>query len=131
LLVGTAVFFARFFISGANALAASFYPTDCRATGVSWANGVGRTGSILGSMGGGMLLAMNLSLLTIFRWFAGTDWRRIDVRFRTISGDPNHSTHGTFRRYKSDEEAVCASMLRTHKLPCDRMRRTQFSSDVY
>jgi AAHS family 4-hydroxybenzoate transporter-like MFS transporter len=41
---------------GANALSASFYPTDCRATGVSWANGVGRSGSILGSMGGGVLV---------------------------------------------------------------------------
>lgn len=37
-LVGLAVFCAGFYISGsqvgANALSASFYPTDCRATGV-------------------------------------------------------------------------------------------------
>jgi MFS transporter, AAHS family, 4-hydroxybenzoate transporter len=70
LLVGTAVFFAGFFVSGsqvgANALAASFYPTDCRASGVSWANAIGRTGSILGSMSGGMLLAVNLSMSTVF-----------------------------------------------------------------
>jgi len=69
-LVGLTIFFAGFFISGsqvgANALAASFYPTDCRATGVSWANGVGRTGSVIGSMGGGMLLAMQLPLSTVF-----------------------------------------------------------------
>jgi AAHS family 4-hydroxybenzoate transporter-like MFS transporter len=70
LLVGIAVFFAGFCISGsqvgANALSASFYPTDCRATGVSWANGVGRSGSILGSMSGGVLLTMDLHLSTVF-----------------------------------------------------------------
>jgi MFS transporter, AAHS family, 4-hydroxybenzoate transporter len=69
-LVGLAVFGAGLCISGsqvgANALAASFYPTDCRATGVSWANGVGRIGSVLGSMGGGAMLSMNLSLPTVF-----------------------------------------------------------------
>jgi len=69
-LVGLVVFFAGFCISGsqvgANALSASFYPTDCRATGVSWANGVGRIGSVLGSVGGGTMLSMNLSLPTVF-----------------------------------------------------------------
>jgi len=69
-LVGLVVFCAGFCISGsqvgANALSATFYPTDCRATGVSWANGVGRIGSVLGSMGGGAMLSMNLSLPTVF-----------------------------------------------------------------
>lgn len=69
-LVGFVVFCAGFCISGsqvgANALAASFYPTDCRATGVSWANGVGRIGSVLGSVGGGAMLSMDLSLPTVF-----------------------------------------------------------------
>ena len=69
-LVGVAVFGAGFCISGsqvgANALAAVFYPTDCRASGVSWANGVGRIGSVLGSMGGAAMLSMNLSLPTVF-----------------------------------------------------------------
>src|SRR5437867_11213186 len=69
-LVGMAVFGAGFCISGsqvgANALSANFYPTDCRATGVSWANGVGRIGSVLGSVGGGAMLSMNMSLPTVF-----------------------------------------------------------------
>ncbi|MCK8786309.1 aromatic acid/H+ symport family MFS transporter [Roseomonas sp. NAR14] len=51
---------------GINALAAAFYPTASRATGVSWANAVGRTGSVLGSMVGGQLLAMGWSLATVF-----------------------------------------------------------------
>jgi len=69
-LVGLAVFGAGFCISGsqvgANALSASFYPTDCRATGVSWANGVGRIGSVLGSVGGAAMLSMDVSLPTVF-----------------------------------------------------------------
>ncbi|MBB5374408.1 MFS transporter [Acidocella aromatica] len=64
------VLLAGFCISGsqvgANALAASFYPTDCRATGVSWANGVGRIGSVVGSMSGGALIAMQLPLSAVF-----------------------------------------------------------------
>lgn len=69
-LAGLAVFCAGFCVSGsqvgANALSASFYPTDCRATGVSWANGVGRMGSVLGSVGGGAMLTMNLPLSSVF-----------------------------------------------------------------
>jgi AAHS family 4-hydroxybenzoate transporter-like MFS transporter len=70
LLIGIAVFAAGFCISGsqvgANALAASFYPTDCRATGVSWANGVGRIGSVLGSVGGAAMISLDLSLTSVF-----------------------------------------------------------------
>jgi AAHS family 4-hydroxybenzoate transporter-like MFS transporter len=70
MLAGVVVFLAGFCVSGsqvgANALSASFYPTDCRATGVSWANGVGRIGSVLGSVGGGAMLSMHLGLPTVF-----------------------------------------------------------------
>jgi MFS transporter, AAHS family, 4-hydroxybenzoate transporter len=51
---------------GINALSASFYPTSSRATGVSWANAVGRTGSLVGSMIGGYLLHIGWSLGTVF-----------------------------------------------------------------
>lgn len=65
-----AVFGAGFCVSGgqvgANALSAGFYPTATRATGVSWANGVGRIGSVLGSMAGGLLLASGLGLPMVF-----------------------------------------------------------------
>ncbi|VVE49071.1 4-hydroxybenzoate transporter PcaK [Pandoraea pneumonica] len=43
---------------GANALAARTYPTTIRGTGVGWALGVGRVGSIVGPMVGGVLLAL-------------------------------------------------------------------------
>src|SRR6476660_4549891 len=50
--VTMAIFAAGFCIVGgqiaANALAAGFYPTAVRATGVGWALGIGRVGSIVG-----------------------------------------------------------------------------------
>ena len=42
---------------GANALTASSYPTPIRSTGVGWALGIGRIGSIIGPAIGGLLLA--------------------------------------------------------------------------
>ena len=51
---------------GANALAASFYPTASRATGVNWASGIGRIGSVLGSMAGGWMMAAGLGMPTLF-----------------------------------------------------------------
>ncbi|MGV6477381.1 MFS transporter [Azotobacter vinelandii] len=51
---------------GANALAAGFFPTDSRATGVSWAHGVGRFGSVLGTLAGGGLLSLGLGFDDIF-----------------------------------------------------------------
>lgn len=44
--------------SGLNALAANFYPTAVRSTGIGWALGVGRVGSIVGPLLGGMFLGM-------------------------------------------------------------------------
>lgn len=51
---------------GGNALAASFYPTASRATGVSWANALGRAGSVIGSLVGGTLLGMGWPLAAVF-----------------------------------------------------------------
>lgn len=42
--------------NGANAMAAEVYPTEARSTGVGWALGIGRIGSILGPVVGGMLV---------------------------------------------------------------------------
>ena len=55
------VFAAGFGIVGgqtsSNALAAEFYPTAMRSTGLGWALGVGRIGSIIGPTLGGVLLS--------------------------------------------------------------------------
>ena len=51
---------------GGNALSAAFYPTAYRATGVAWANGIGRSGSIVGSLVGGVLLGFGWSAATVY-----------------------------------------------------------------
>ncbi|MGA7997526.1 MAG: MFS transporter, partial [Bradyrhizobium sp.] len=69
-LVTMAIFVAGFCIVGgqigANALAAGFYPTSVRASGVGWALGIGRVGSIVGPLVGGVLLTMKWSTAAVF-----------------------------------------------------------------
>jgi AAHS family 4-hydroxybenzoate transporter-like MFS transporter len=68
--VTLAIFAAGFCIVGgqiaANALAATFYPTSIRSTGVGWALGIGRVGSIVGPLVGGALLTMKWSTGEVF-----------------------------------------------------------------
>jgi AAHS family 4-hydroxybenzoate transporter-like MFS transporter len=70
IFVTMAIFAAGFCIVGgqiaANALAAMFYPTSMRATGVGWALGIGRVGSIVGPLVGGALLTMKWSTGSVF-----------------------------------------------------------------
>jgi AAHS family 4-hydroxybenzoate transporter-like MFS transporter len=70
IFVSIAIFAAGFCIVGgqiaANALAAGFYPTSVRATGVGWALGIGRIGSIVGPLVGGALLAAKWSTGSVF-----------------------------------------------------------------
>jgi MFS transporter, AAHS family, 4-hydroxybenzoate transporter len=75
ILVSVAIFAAGFCVVGgqiaANALAAAFYPTSVRATGVGWALGMGRVGSIVGPLVGGVLLAGQWSTGAVFLTAAG------------------------------------------------------------
>jgi len=68
--VTVAIFIAGFCVVGgqtaANALTAGFYPTSIRATGVGWALGVGRVGSIVGPLIGGLLLTTKWSPASVF-----------------------------------------------------------------
>ena len=50
----------------ANVLAATFYPTTIRATGVGWALGVGRFGSIVGPLLGGLLIHLRWDNPSLF-----------------------------------------------------------------
>lgn len=52
--------------SSLPALAAAFYPTNSRATGVAWMLGIGRIGGIVGSFLVAELMAQHLSFSTIF-----------------------------------------------------------------
>src|SRR3984893_9772742 len=51
---------------GLNALAGTIYPTFVRSTGAGWALGIGRIGSILGPVVGGVLIGMKLSMPALF-----------------------------------------------------------------
>jgi AAHS family 4-hydroxybenzoate transporter-like MFS transporter len=44
---------------GANALTTHLYPTSIRASGLGWGLGIGRIGSIVGPVMGGILIGMN------------------------------------------------------------------------
>ncbi|WP_081655430.1 MFS transporter [Amycolatopsis orientalis] len=57
-------------LGGANAilpaLAAITYPAAVRATGMSWANGVGQLGPVIGGLAGGMMIGAGWPTATIF-----------------------------------------------------------------
>jgi MFS family permease len=42
-----------------------FYPADIRGTGIGWATGIGRTGSLVAPVLGGIMLAENWSVSAI------------------------------------------------------------------
>lgn len=52
--------------TGLNAFAPGYYPTEFRATGVSWMLGIGRFGAIFGSLIGGAVLSLGLGLPLLF-----------------------------------------------------------------
>jgi MFS transporter, AAHS family, 4-hydroxybenzoate transporter len=66
-LTGTAVTSA---VTSMSALAASFYPTRSRATGVAWMLGIGRMGAVAGAMTGGLLMSMGLQFGAVFTLLA-------------------------------------------------------------
>jgi AAHS family 4-hydroxybenzoate transporter-like MFS transporter len=68
-LLFVAIFFAGFCVvggqSGVNAMGAYCYPTAMRTTGMGWANGIGRLGSVTGPIVGGALLSLNMGVHTV------------------------------------------------------------------
>jgi hypothetical protein len=63
--------------AGLNALAASFHPTSIRSTGVGWALGVGRIGSIAGPLVAG-----------VFGWLVILLGNQIKVHASPYNWDP-------------------------------------------
>ena len=67
-----ATFLAGLAMNGAQTsmpvLAAAFYPTNGRASGVAWMLGVGRIGGIAGAFGGGLVFQAGMSLKEVFSW---------------------------------------------------------------
>jgi MFS transporter, AAHS family, 4-hydroxybenzoate transporter len=66
-LAGFAVLGVQF---GNNACSGLIYPTEARSKGVGWALGVGRVGSIVSPIIGGMLIAQNMPMGELFAWAA-------------------------------------------------------------
>jgi AAHS family 4-hydroxybenzoate transporter-like MFS transporter len=68
----TATFFAGFFVlgiqSGINVVGALIYPTSLRANGSGWELGIGRIGSIVGPIVGGLLIGLPVEQL--YMWSA-------------------------------------------------------------
>jgi AAHS family 4-hydroxybenzoate transporter-like MFS transporter len=62
-LMMTITFVLGFVVQGAqgglSAVAATFYPISIRSTGIGWCLGIGRIGSIVGPMLGGVMLKLN------------------------------------------------------------------------
>jgi MFS transporter, AAHS family, 4-hydroxybenzoate transporter len=71
-----ATFFAGLAMNGAQTsmpvLAASSYPTEARASGVSWMLGAGRMGGVLGAFSGGVLMQAGFSMAQILLGLAAT-----------------------------------------------------------
>jgi AAHS family 4-hydroxybenzoate transporter-like MFS transporter len=69
-ILGAAIFLAGFCLVGItlsmNAVAGLIYPTEIRAKGVGWANGLGRLGSISGPSLGAWLVGMHLPVTQLF-----------------------------------------------------------------
>jgi AAHS family 4-hydroxybenzoate transporter-like MFS transporter len=72
-LILACVFIVGFCLVGAqacgNALVSSLYPTSIRSTAIGWAYGIGRIGSIIGPVAGGMLLTLGWGMSGLF-WIA-------------------------------------------------------------
>lgn len=70
-----AVFVAGIFVLGTQGqlfnLGTSLYSTDVRTTGLGWAVGFGRVGSVLGPLVGGILILIELGIPTYFGFFGG------------------------------------------------------------
>lgn len=69
-LFGLIGFFLQGGFVGLYAVGARLYSARVRSTGVGWAIGAGRTGAIVGPLVGGLLIALELSIATNFRWFS-------------------------------------------------------------
>lgn len=74
-MVSVAAMFVAIFLTGfsiiggqpaLNALAATYYPTSLRSTGIGWSLGVGRIGSVVGPVLGGALMHLQWSSSSLF-----------------------------------------------------------------
>ena len=93
--------------TGANAMTAGYYPTAIRSTGVGWALGIGRIGSIVGPWVGGLILSFQWKTSSLFltAMCPRLSWRRLAASLMAFqpSGADCRSTSG--RGVRRDEGA--------------------------
>jgi AAHS family 4-hydroxybenzoate transporter-like MFS transporter len=69
-LLFAAIFVSGFCVvggqSGVNALGTQCYPAQIRSTGMGWASGIGRLGSVAGPIAGGALLSLGWGVQPVF-----------------------------------------------------------------
>lgn len=90
--------------AGLNVLAAMYYPTATRSTGVGWALGVGRVGAIVGPLIGGAMLKMHWTPREIF--LAGMVPALISAAAVVVSG----RLQGRASPYRSEAEPVSTAI---------------------
>ena len=96
---------------GLNTLAASYYPTAARSTGVGAALGVGRLGAIIGPYVGGVLQAQQWQAQQLF-WAAavpaGVSTIVLFILFNVLGGDLGRRTGDGARSAAAPEPAPLA-----------------------
>jgi AAHS family 4-hydroxybenzoate transporter-like MFS transporter len=100
-LLMTIVFAVGFCVIGGqmslNVLAAELYPTSMRATGIGWALGFGRIGSIIGPMAGGLLMAYGLDTASLFAVSAIPGLAAAAFVWLLSASRPAHVSHASTR----------------------------------
>jgi AAHS family 4-hydroxybenzoate transporter-like MFS transporter len=98
------IFASGFFNIGTQitlaALAATLYPTDIRSTGVSWAHGAARIGSLISVMFAGTMLALHWPLQTMYYvvsipMFFGCVWILLLSNVRAKKASPAAEPEGS------------------------------------
>jgi AAHS family 4-hydroxybenzoate transporter-like MFS transporter len=98
------IFASGFFNIGTQitlaALAATLYPTDIRSTGVSWAHGMARIGSLISVMFAGTMLALHWPLQTMYYvvsipMFFGCIWILLLSNVRAKKASPSGEPEGS------------------------------------
>ena len=102
--LSAAIFASGFFNIGTQitlaALAATLYPTDIRSTGVSWAHGMARIGSLISVMFAGTMLALHWPLQTMYYvvsipMFFGCVWILLLSNVRARQASPSAEPQGS------------------------------------
>ena len=97
---------------GANATAATYYPASIRSTGVGWALGIGRIGSIIGPLLGGMMVSLHWSTPDLFSFVAVPEFLAATVALAVALLHVRFGTHGQVRDSSISVNGVTSSLTK-------------------